>query len=227
MRRKRTLPTMVGLAVGLAGSYLAYKAYRRAKATCPPFRKRVYSVPKELVGDFSELWRHPEYLRALRASEHLDHPLAEKIMLAVTSVNGSRSSTYAHARYAMRQGLSQSEVEALLRGDVKQVTPQEAPALFFAQDYAERRDQPDADAIRRLVDTYGPQGARDIVTYVRLVTLANLVGNTFDALISRVLGQPSPDSSLGGELSLLAIFLFGIVPLVPLVVLRSGQVPPA
>jgi len=117
------------------------------------------------------------------------------------------------------------EVEALLRGDVTQVTPQEVPALSFAQHYAERRDQPDAEAVGHLVDAYGSQGARDIVTYVRLITLGNLVGNTFDALVSRLLGQPSPDSTLEGELSTTAVFLFGIVPLVPLVVLRSGQAP--
>lgn len=225
MKRGRTLPTMVGIVLGLAGSYMAYKAYREAKETCPPFRKRVYSDASELVEAFAEFWHHPEHLRALRASRQIDHPLAEKLMLAVTSVNGSRSSSHAHARYAVRQGLSQQEVEALLRGDVEQVTPQEAPAVSFAQHYAERRDQPDREAVGRLVDAYGSQGARDIVTFVRLITLGNLVGNTFDALISRLLGQPSPDSTLGGELSTAAVFLFGIVPLVPLVVLRSGRAP--
>ena len=222
--KRRRLPTLVGLVAGLAGSYLAYQSYRKAKATCPAFRKRVYTDPRELVEDFGEFWHHPEHLRALRASEHIDHPFAEKMMLAVASVTGSRSSSYAHARYAMRQGLSQEEVETLLRGDVEQATAKEAPALFFAQHHAERRDQPDPEMVQRLVDAYGSQGARDVVTYVRLITLGSLVGNTFDALVSRILGQPSPDSTVAGELSLLAVFLFGILPLAPLVVARSAQV---
>jgi len=210
--------------LGLAGSCLAYRVYRKARTTCPPFRKQVYSGPMKMVADFGEFWRHPERLRSLRGANGLRHPLAEKIMLAVTSVNGSRSSSYAHARFAMRRGLSQAEVEALLSGDVQHVAPQDAPAVLFARRYAEHRGQPDPHLVQNLVDTYGDPGARDIASYVCLVNLANLVGNTFDALISRILGQPSPDSSLRAELSLLVVFMFGIVPLVPLVVLRSGQV---
>ena len=218
---------MVGLVAGAAAYYLAFKAHRKATLTCPPFRKRVYSHPRELVDAFGEFWRHPDYLRALRASEQIDHPLAKKMMLAVTSVNDSRSSSYAHTRYALDQELSEEEVEVLLGGDVGHATVQEAPALLFAQYHAEHRGQPNAEVMRRLVEAYGSQGARELVSLVRLITMGTLVGNTFDALISRLLGRPSPDSTLGGELSVLGVFLFGIVPLAPLAALRSLHEPPA
>ena len=93
-------------------------------------------------------------------------------MVVVTRVSSSRSSRYAHVRQAMSRDLSQQEVNALLGGDVAHATVEDAPALFFAQHCAERRGQPDAEVIRRLVDACGSQGARDVISYVRLITAA-------------------------------------------------------
>jgi len=215
----------LGMVAGVGGSYLAAKAYRKAKAKCPPFSKRVYRSSDELVEAFGEFWRAPGVLRSIRDNSRIDLALAEKIMLAVTGVNGGRHCSYVHARHAMRVGISREEVEALLRGEFEYATVDQAPALFFAQHYAERRGHPDPDLVQRLVDTWGESGARDLVAYIRLVTMGNLVGNTVDALASRVLGQPSPDTTLRDELSVLAVFVFGVLPVMPLLMLCAALAP--
>ena len=216
---------VLGMIAGVGGYYLAAKAYRKAKAECPPFTKRVYTNSDELVEAFGEFWRAPGVLRSIRDNARIDRALAEKIMLAVSGVSGCRYCTYAHTRYAMRAGISREEVEALLRGEFEYATVDQAPALFFAQHYAERRGHPDPDLVQRLVDTWGESGARDLVAYIRLVTMGNLVGNTVDALASRVLGHPSPDTTVRDELSVLAVFVFGVLPVMPLLMLCAALAP--
>lgn len=214
--------TLLGLVAGAAAAWWLARAYQAAREKCPPFRRRVYADSQRVIDAFGQFWRNPDDLKALRNNERLDRRFAAKIMLAVTAVNGCRYCSYAHTRHAIHEGLSQEEVSSLLRGDMEHATLDQAPALFFAQHYAEQCGQPEADMIQRLMDTYGAQTAHDMITYIRLITLGNLVGNTFDALVSRVLGNPSPDTTLRSELSVLAVFGFGIVPLMPLLALRAA-----
>ncbi|MEW6242582.1 MAG: carboxymuconolactone decarboxylase family protein, partial [Chloroflexota bacterium] len=50
---------------------------------------------------------------------------------------------------------------------------------------------------------YGQDTAEDILAYLRMITFGNLLGNTFDALLSRLKGKPAPDSSLWSEVRIL------------------------
>jgi AhpD family alkylhydroperoxidase len=227
MKSKHFWLTTCGVAIGVVGSYLAARAYRKARASCPPFGRRIYTDSRALIEDFGAFWRHPEVLVSLRANEQVSPQLASKVMLTVTSANGCRSCGYAHSRYAERQGLLPEEIQSLLLCEMQHATVDEATALFFAQDYAQQQGEPAQDMVQRLVDSYGLKTARDIVTLVQAVTVANRVGNTLDALLSRCLGQPAPNSSLPSELTVLATFALGIVPLIPLLAWRAAHVLPA
>ena len=103
--------------------------------------------------------------------------------------------------------MSQEEVDLLLSGEVGHASPEEAPALFFAQHYAESDGHPDPEMMQKLVETYGPEKARDILAHIRMITLGNLSGNTFDALLSRLRRRPAEGSSLGSELATLALLV--------------------
>jgi hypothetical protein len=223
MKKGKTWLVILSMAGGALGAYLVSRAYQRAKASYPPFHKRIYIDSHQLVESFGLFWHKPEDLNALRRNPRIAHPLAEKIMLAVTSANGARHGSYTLARYCLRQGLSPEAVDSLLRGELGQATMDEAPALFFAQHYAAQRGQPDADMLKRLEESYGPETAHDLVTYVRFVTFGTLVGNTFDAFLSRILGHPSPDMTLRGELITLAVLTCGIMPLIPVLALRVAR----
>lgn len=225
MKRRQTWLAALGLGVGLVGSYLLVRLYRRAKASCPPFRRRVYRSARELVEDCRPFWLHPEALRSLRANARISGPFVAKAMLAVASVNGLGHVGALQTRYALRQGLSAEEVRSLERGELGSATVDEAPALYFAQHYAERDGRPDEDMLQRLDATYGQRTARDMLTFLRLLNIARLVGNTLDALFSRILGHPSPDATLRGELSVLLVFALGIVPLIPALALRVARAP--
>ncbi len=225
MKRRQTWLATLGLGIGLVGSYLLVRAYRRARASCPPFRRRAYRSARELVEDCRPFWLHPEALRSLRANARIDGPFVAKAMLAVASADGLGRVGALHMRHALRQGLSAEEVHSLAHGDLASATVDEAPALYFARHYAERDGRPDEDMVQRLEATYGRRTARDMLTLLRLLSIARLVGNTLDAFLSRLLGHPSPDTTLRGELSVLLVFALGIVPLIPALAWRMSRTP--
>jgi hypothetical protein len=203
--KKRVMFSILGTAVGLAGSYWLAQAYQQARKSCPPFSRRSYTDVQQMIADVRAIWLAPHDLISLRNDARINHPLLEKIMLAISGINGSRFLGSAQARYAAQQGLSDTEISSLLRGEISYATADEAPALVVAQHYAEEQGHPDED--------------------MRLVMFASLVGNTIDALWSRILGCPSPESNLRSELAVVALVAFGVVPLIPVLALRSIRRP--
>jgi hypothetical protein len=63
--------------------------------------------------------------------------------------------------------------------------PEEAVALAFAQHWAETEGHPEPDAERRFLEAYGPQVSADILNWMRVITMGNLLGNSWDALLWR------------------------------------------
>jgi AhpD family alkylhydroperoxidase len=215
--------TGIGALLGAGGAYLLAQAYRQARTQCPPFARRTFHSAPELIAAFAAFWRYPQRLVSLRANPHVAGPFALKIMLAVSGANGCRYGGYAHGRYALRHGLGRAEVDSLLRGEVDAATIDEAPALYFAQQYVAQDGHPDDDLAARLSESYGERTARDLRTLIQFVTLGNRVGNTADALLSRLLGQPASQSTLRGELQVVLTFALGIAPLIAVLGYRVRQ----
>ena len=178
------------------------------------FDKRIYR-PRTLIADLVKMITHMDDLRAAARADRVDRAFAERIMLAVTEVNGCRYCSYGHTRAALQAGVSEQEIQSLKIGDFEALPDEQRVALLFAQHYAEQGGNPDPEARERLVATYGEDTARDILAYIRMITLGNLLGNTFDAILSRFAGRPAEDSSLLSEVAvLLLVVLFAPVGLV-------------
>lgn len=219
---KRGWWPLFGVALGAVGAYGLARAYRRARAACPPFRRRVYADPRALVAAFGRLWQRPERLAALRANEQLTPALLAKLALAVAGAHGAPAGRGPLARYAQAQGLNAEQIASLVRGEMAYATVEEAPALYFARRWAEEDGRVEAELVQRLEETYGPRTAADLLTALELITLVHRVGNTADALVSRLLGQPSPKTTLADELAVLAVALLGLAPLFPVLLLRAA-----
>jgi AhpD family alkylhydroperoxidase len=172
--------------------------------------KRIYTFPAFNAG-IQEIIDHMDELRQAARGGRVSKAFAEKIMLVVTRVNGCRYCSYGHSRAALAAGVSDAELQSLLTLDLGTFPTNEVIALTFAQHYAEANCQPDPSAWQRVVAYYGEETANDILTYLRMITFGNLFGNTFDALLSRISGNPVPDSSLRSELGVI-LGVFWIVP---------------
>lgn len=176
------------------------------------FNKRFYT-PRLFLEDLAYILRNlPGLLSSVR-SRRIGRAFAEKIMLVVTQVNGCRYCSYGHIRMALRSGVTPEEIASLLAFEIDRFPTEQDVALAFAQHYAETEGRPDPRAEQRLTQHYGPKVSRDILNYIRMITLGNLSGNAADAFISRLQGKPARSSSLYNELFLFILFSPVILPL--------------
>lgn len=167
-----------------------------------PFRKRIYS-PGAFQADLRQAVENMDRFRQAHRAGRVDHAFAERIMLAVTQVNGCRYCAFGHARAALHAGVSQEEIRQLMDRDWQDLPEEQVPALLFAQHYAESGGHPDEAAWQTLVDSYGNDTAEDILAHIRMITMGNLLGNTFDALLSRIKGIRAQGSSVWKEIGVL------------------------
>ena len=104
-------------------------------------------------------------------------------MLAVTEVNGCR---YCHSRIALSCGLSQSEVYTLSSGFLVSCPPEQVPALFFAQHWAESNANPDPQTRQGVLALYGKETMQTIELSLHMIRMGNLLGNSWDSILYRL-----------------------------------------
>jgi AhpD family alkylhydroperoxidase len=157
--------------------------------------KKHYSVHQTywIIHDAARTVRHFARLRS-RGKR-----FTERIMLAVTEVNGCALCAYGHTRVALQAGLSDGEIRELLAGEADGVPDAELPAIVFAQHYADTRGRPEHDVWEGLVDVYRDDQALGILGTARMIMWGNAVGIPWSSLLSRLRGAPEPGSSIGYE----------------------------
>ena len=138
-----------------------------------------------------------------RRKKLVDKAFLERLMLAVTEVNGCTVCSYAHSYVALKQGMSNEEINSFLSGDEKFIDPVEAKAIAFAQHFADTRGFPKNDAYKTIIDEYGKEKAEIILSAIQLIMVGNMYGIPYSAFKSRLKGKPYKDSSLIYELGML------------------------
>jgi len=166
------------------------------------FKRRTYGY-REFRDALGDILRNG----VLRRAGQLDSAFRERLMLAVTEVNGCRYCSYLHSAVALRTGMDDAEVRALLAGELESSPQEQLAGLMFAQHWAETQGRPARDAVERLVTEYGSETAANIVAAVQSIMLGNLYGNTFDALLWRLRGRSVPERSF---LEIIAVLLAGV-----------------
>ncbi len=157
--------------------------------------------------------RTVRYLSRARKLKLMTDPFMERIMLAVTEVNGCAICSYYHSKVALESGLSDQEVQQMLAGETTDLPAHEAPAVAFAQHYADSMGEPTRKAWQRVNEIYGETGSLGILGAIRMIMIGNVYGIAWSALINRLKGKPDPNSSLLYELGILfsMVFFFPVV----------------
>jgi AhpD family alkylhydroperoxidase len=181
------------------------------------FYNRTYSA-REAYGILYRGLRTMMRLVKAKRSRELSGESVERIMLAVTEVNGCEVCSYAHARMALEKDLSAEEVRMLLAGDAGAVPADEAIAIAFAQHYAESRGNPTRESWQRLVETYGSAKAQGILAAARAMMIGNAYGIAWSAFVSRLKGRPIAGSRLSYEV----VMLFAIIPHLPIALVHAA-----
>ena len=113
----------------------------------------------------------------------LSKAFTEKIMLAVTQVNGCRYCSWFHTRVALKEGISKTEIHNLLGGEFEGVDEDELLALLYAQHYADTGGKPEEESRENLYEAYGKERARGIEASIKAITVGNIYGIVFGSLL--------------------------------------------
>jgi len=150
------------------------------------FNKRTYGSAREFFSDSWFAIRNTKRLKEVTDKGLISTAFRERLMLALTAVDGCRFCSYIHAKQAVKSGLAPKEISQLLLGDVDNCPEEEAVAVIYAQHWAESDAHPDPEAARKLEETYGIEKAGAIHLVLRIVRLGNLSGNSLDYLLYRI-----------------------------------------
>lgn len=173
--------------------------------------KRVFKIREQL--------RHIYYgsksfvlLKKSKKYKLITKQFKERIMLAVTEVNGCEMCSFMHTKMALSSGMSKEEIKSILDNDHKNVPVEESVALIFAQHFAYSKENPEDIAVERLIEDYGKQKAELILAICNVITMTNGMGTSLDYLYQRIKFKWNKNSNILIELfnPLLTMILFPI-----------------
>ena len=182
---------------------------------------------------FKRVYKHSEFYRALvdliRSLKYFKLKLIspqfkERIMLAVTEVNGCEACSYAHTKFALEEGMSKEEISAILSGDMQNIPQEESLALMYAQHYADTKGKGSSESWLRLVDEYGRDKALVILAHIRMIMVGNIYGMAISGIRDRFKRKARGKTSLAYELSIIfAIFIYFPVALVHAIIISIRE----
>ncbi len=150
------------------------------------FNRRFYHNIGDLWRDVRFPLQNRAQIRQAMQGDLVSYAFRERLMLAVTAVNGCRYCSYYHAQEALKAGLPEDELQKMLVGVVIDAPVEELPGLLYAQHWAETDGDPEADVRQKLDETYGPKRTEAIDTVLRMIRTGNLLGNTGDYWLYRL-----------------------------------------
>ena len=135
--------------------------------------KRLYSF-KEVYLIYYHMIRTYPYMSVAKRKKELSLHFIERIMMAVTEVNGCALCSFAHTKMALEAGMNAGEIKNILAGAYEDVPADEIDAILFAQHYAESRGKPSKQSWDRLLQVYGEHKAMGILGTTRAIYFGNV-----------------------------------------------------
>jgi AhpD family alkylhydroperoxidase len=150
-------------------------------------RLRTLQSAGEFLALLVDIFRTMFGLRSIAAENRISPQLSEKLMLAVTGVNECLYCSYLHTRTALEKGVPPDLIEELLAGNVSGISPEELPAVLYAQHFASTGGAVSDEARRTVVERYGEDMVRHMEGFIKIVHFGNLTSNTVYAFENRLL----------------------------------------
>lgn len=150
------------------------------------FMRRTYHRLRDIIKDVTDISSHRKQIKRLMRGDVISEAFRERIMLTVTEVNGCRYCRYAHAKMALKSGLTEEEIDALSSGAFHNCPAEEVPALLYAQHWAENRGTPDPDIRLEIIENYGEMKTELLELAMKMIQMGNLLGNTWDFVLFKL-----------------------------------------
>jgi AhpD family alkylhydroperoxidase len=181
------------------------------------FNPKKYSISEAYLAMYKGMKMSLKNMVLKKKIDGVDDEFKERIMLAVTEVNGCEICSYVHTRIALEKGLSDEEIQMILGGNSEKIPEQEVVAILFAQHYADTRGKPTQKTWNTLVATYGEQKSYHILGIIRMMMVGNIFGIPLSALKNRIKGKPNKKSNIGYELIMMVL----PIPFIPITLLHA------
>ncbi len=170
--------------------------------------KKLFTV-FELFQIMTLAFRSIPKLKKAKEAGKMDKIFLERIMLAVTQVNGCAMCSYYHTRVALEEGFSKEEIRAMLGGDFADVPENQLGGVLFAQHYADTRGNPSKESWKNIVGEYGETGAYGVLAVTRMIMMGNATGIPAGSFLNRFRAKQDPRSNVAYELMMmLAMVVF-------------------
>ncbi|NLY20891.1 MAG: carboxymuconolactone decarboxylase family protein [Tissierellia bacterium] len=158
-------------------------------------------------------FRNMPVLKKSIRSNYISESFKERIMIAVTEVNGCSMCSYAHATMALEAGLNQNEIDDLIGGITENVPSEERQGILFGQHIADNRGVVSKKVWNQIIETYGKDEADGILASSQVIMLGNAYGIPFGSLMRRITKNEKYEiderSSIGYEIMMiLSIIVF-------------------
>jgi AhpD family alkylhydroperoxidase len=124
--------------------------------------------------------RRPIATAKLLLGMSLPADFRERIMLSVTQVNQCAFCSRYHTREALKAGVPQSEIAAILDAEHGGVPEEQQVAVLFAQHWADTQGAVDPDALERLEQHYDAAARANILLAIRFINTMNALMGKFE-----------------------------------------------
>ncbi|MFA5396408.1 MAG: carboxymuconolactone decarboxylase family protein [Methanogenium sp.] len=131
-----------------------------------------------------------------KKNELLSKQFIERIMLAVTEVNGCAVCSYAHTKMVLEAGMTNEEIQNMLARVSDDIPEKETFAVLFGQHYADSRGNPSEKTWKRIIEMYGLPEAKGILASIRIMMLGNATTIPWSSFLNRFRGKPDTRSGV-------------------------------
>lgn len=176
------------------------------------FNKRIFTI-REHFRIMNHAAKSFDMLIYVKKHKLFDKKFKERIMLAVTEVNGCELCSYVHTKMSLSSGMNSVEIKEILNGIKDDVPSDELVGVLFGEYFASSHELPDRAMVNRLIEEYGRDKAKIICAILGMITLTNSMGISMGLFKERIMFNRVKKSKLINELGipLLTMTIFPIL----------------
>jgi alkylhydroperoxidase family enzyme len=143
-------------------------------------RGRVPGMYRTLAHQPAVLTAHRAYFHAALDAGVLPRPFKEKIAWRVARLRGSDYSGASHRSYALKHGVTETELAIIDSGDYAKLPPRETAALTFAEAMVKVQGKVSDTVFGALQQHFNAPEIVEMATLVGIMELASSLGAVFE-----------------------------------------------
>ena len=182
-------------------------AKSKPRSTFGGYRKRTITA-REFIGSLFSLAGEAPTIYEIWGKHEIDPGFREELMLAVAKLNDCRYCSWGHHEWAHIAGVPEEELARIEQMDPEGFDRRKWVALSYVRAFVSGKFGSVPRELRKeMRENYTAHEIKEIELVVKIMDLANRGANTWDAMLSRLRGNPAADSHIVDEVVLSGAFL--------------------